>query len=95
MKDFLTEITNFVGLAWWIEINTDIPRCTYYFGPFISKEEALLYKDGYIEDLQNEQAKGISVSIKRYKPTELTISEESSDNNNLGNFFSLTTQSSF
>ncbi|MEH2162085.1 MAG: DUF1816 domain-containing protein [Nostoc sp.] len=20
--------------AWWVEVNTTVPRCTYYFGPF-------------------------------------------------------------
>ena len=44
--------SNQLEFAWWVEINTNIPRCIYYFGPFNSEKEAQLYKSGYVEDLQ-------------------------------------------
>jgi Domain of unknown function (DUF1816) len=65
-----------LGLAWWVEIVTQSPRCTYYFGPFLNYAEALDAKSGYVEDLEGEDAQGISVVIKRCKPTELTISDD-------------------
>ena len=63
-------------LPWWIEIRTKMPLCTYYFGPFDSLKEAKLYRHGYIEDLVEEKAQGISVEVKRCQPQMLTINEE-------------------
>ena len=62
-------------LDWWVEINTIVPRCTYYFGPFDNVQEARLYQDGYIEDLLNEGAVGITVKTKKCQPNYLTIVE--------------------
>ena len=60
-------------LPWWIEISTAQPWCIYYFGPFNSAEEAQSSQAGYIEDLQEEGSEGISVQIKQYTPTLLTV----------------------
>ena len=79
MKKIISEIFDSFGLAYWVEINTDHPRCTYYFGPFISKQEASSAHNGYLEDLESEKAQGITVVIKRCKPTQLTIFDEIND----------------
>lgn len=79
MKELFTNILNLLGQAWWVEIITDKPRCTYYFGPFTSAQEAETFKPGYLEDLEKEGAQGIQVSVKRCKPTELTIFDETED----------------
>ncbi|HEY9833141.1 MAG TPA: DUF1816 domain-containing protein [Stenomitos sp.] len=76
MKEVLIKILQFLGMAFWVEIVTDNPRCTYYFGPFFDEKEALAAKGGYIEDLEIEGAQGISVNIKRCKPSNLTIFED-------------------
>lgn len=76
MKEVLIKILDFMGLACWVEIVTDSPRCTYYFGPFVSEQEAHAAKSGYIEDLENEGAQGISVTVRRCKPINLTIFDE-------------------
>ncbi len=76
MQESLTGLLDFFGLAWWVEITTDSPRCTYYFGPFGSSKEAEMAKPGYVEDLQQEGAQGIAIAIKRCKPTKLTIFDE-------------------
>lgn len=75
-KNLLTSILKIFGLAWWVEIVTDKPSCTYYFGPFLSKEEAKLYCPGYIEDLEQEEAVIVSCNIKQYQPKQLTIYQE-------------------
>ena len=62
-----------IGVAWWVEILTEQPPCTYYFGPFGSLVEADTHKSGYVEDLESELAQGIQVAIKRTKPVQLTI----------------------
>lgn len=79
MKEVLTNSLQFLGLAFWVEIITDDPQCIYYFGPFSSKQEAELAQSGYIEDLENEGAQGISVTAKRCKPANLTIFDEDSE----------------
>lgn len=64
-------------IPWWVIIQTNIPYCTYYFGPFNNVHEAQLSQDGYLEDLKTEQAHGISVQIKQSKPPQsLTLYEE-------------------
>lgn len=79
MKEFLTNMLNFFGLAWWVEIVTENPGCTYFFGPFLTAKEAGIEKDGYLEDLEQEGAKAVSVNIKRCKPQKLTIDREAGD----------------
>ncbi len=61
---------------WWVEIITNFPRCTYYFGPFDSDKEALIHTPGYIEDLEDEGAKRVSIIIKQCQPSQLTICED-------------------
>ncbi|MEH2264674.1 DUF1816 domain-containing protein [Nostoc sp.] len=76
LKEVLINTFDYLGLAWWVEIVTQNPRCTYYFGPFLSSSDARLSSNGYIEDLESEGATGISVRVKRCKPNTLTIAED-------------------
>ena len=75
-KNIFTSILETFGLAVWIEIATDSPRCTYYFGPFVSESEAASAKQGYIDDLESEGSKGLVAQIKRCKPEKLTVYDE-------------------
>jgi hypothetical protein len=63
-------------LPWWVEIKTTMPACTYYFGPFNSIQEAHSSQYGYIEDLMEEKAHGITAAIKQIEPQILTIEED-------------------
>ena len=76
IKELLLRFVEFIGLSFWIEITTDKPTCTYYFGPFLTKKEAQATQSGYIEDLKNEGAQDINANIKRCKPQNLTIFNE-------------------
>jgi len=62
-----------IQLAWWVEINTSFPHCTYYFGPFDSHKEAQLARGCYVEDLYQERARDIIAKIKWCQPKLLTI----------------------
>lgn len=62
-----------VELAWWIEIITLEPHCTYYFGPFISAAEAESARIGYIEDLEQEGVREMKIQIAQCQPNDLTI----------------------
>jgi Domain of unknown function (DUF1816) len=60
--------------AWWIEIFTAQPKCTYYFGPFAGAWEAEVASKGFVEDLESEFAQGIKIKIDRHsQPDLLTI----------------------
>ncbi|MDJ0728404.1 MAG: DUF1816 domain-containing protein [Crocosphaera sp.] len=60
------------ALPWWVEITTTRPHCIYYFGPFDDFAEAYQHHGGYVEDLQEEGAKGIMIQIKQCQPLVLT-----------------------
>ncbi|MBE9116348.1 DUF1816 domain-containing protein [Lusitaniella coriacea LEGE 07157] len=92
MKEVLTKILESLGLACWVEIVTENPRCTYYFGPFASNQEAQRSVAGYVEDLKKEGATGISVEIKRVNPKELTIFDELGELSDLERFPALKRQ---
>ena len=62
-----------IEFGWWVEIVTTIPEFTYYFGSFSNPKEALHAQSGYLEDLKQEGAKGITLQIKPCQPRELTI----------------------
>ncbi|MBR8837370.1 MAG: DUF1816 domain-containing protein [Stigonema ocellatum SAG 48.90 = DSM 106950] len=66
----------FLELAWWVEIETKDPHCSYYFGPFSSDLEAEEAQSGWIEDLAQEGAQGITNQIKWCQPSNLTICKD-------------------
>jgi hypothetical protein len=76
MKELLLKLLDSLGFAFWVEIVTENPACTYYFGPFIGKNEAEVAKAGYIEDLQGEGAAIASLRVKRCQPGQLTIYDD-------------------
>jgi len=67
--------TGQLHLSWWVEINTSVPRCAYYFGPFDSQAEAKDARRGYVDDLCQEGARGIVALTKHCQPTKLTIDQ--------------------
>lgn len=80
MKEILTSLLEAIGLAYWLEITTENPQCTYFFGPFTSREEAIAAQGGFLEDLAAEGAINMKVDLqRRAKPKELTIFDESAD----------------
>jgi len=68
LQDFLTGILQKLGWAWWVQIQTTQPECTYYFGPFMTETEAKNHTAGYTEDLEKEGAKGIKIQVRRCNP---------------------------
>ena len=84
MKDLLSNLLNLVGLAWWVEVITETPACTYYFGPFLSAKAAAASKSGYVEDLEQESAQGIKVTLKRFRPVRLTVADDLWEKSNQG-----------
>jgi Domain of unknown function (DUF1816) len=75
-EEIWTNTLAFFGQAWWVEVLTTQPRCTYYFGPFGGVESANLAVSGYIEDLEGEAAQGIKTQVKRCHPDRLTVEHD-------------------
>jgi Domain of unknown function (DUF1816) len=74
MKDFFISMLEKLGMAFWIEVSTEVPRCIYYFGPFFSRSDADQAKPGFEEDLIQEGASGItSMMFQRPTPDILTL----------------------
>jgi len=90
----LVQILNFLGLANWVKISTEKPQCTYYFGPFLTQKEARQEQTGYLDDLLAEEAKGITVQVRRFKPSELTIFDDLGEDNNLPQMITMSGQPS-
>lgn len=80
MKNFLGRFLASIfgqSKAWWVEIKTNQPACTYYFGPFDSELEATTAQGGYIEDLEQEGAQNIRPVVQLCSdPDQLTITDE-------------------
>ncbi len=55
-------------LAWWGQIATIQPYCSYYFGPFASDLEAE-FDPRWIEDLAHLGDQGITKQIKWCQPS--------------------------
>lgn len=66
---------NSLDHAWWVEVKTAYPRCIYYFGPFEHPVEACQHQNGYVEDLMEENARGITAQVKHCSPPCLTLEE--------------------
>ena len=62
--------------TWWTEIVTEQPYCIYYFGPFVSEQEAQEFLPGYLEDLKQEGCQVVLIQTKQCQPKELTILQE-------------------
>ncbi|MEO1400475.1 MAG: DUF1816 domain-containing protein [Cyanobacteria bacterium J06635_1] len=74
MKDLFSNLMGIFTKSWWIEVSTGSPKCVYYFGPFDTEADATAAKAGYLQDLEQEGAQGLEVTISRREdPTELTV----------------------
>jgi Domain of unknown function (DUF1816) len=76
IADLVSKAVDWWGQAWWVEVFTAQPQCTYFFGPFADFKEASAAVSGYVEDLKDESAQGIQTQVKRCKPTQLTIDHD-------------------
>lgn len=74
LKNTLTTLWENLGLATWIQITTTDPPCLYYFGPFLSQQEAQEHHPQFLQDLQEEGAEGIETQILQCsRPEQLTV----------------------
>ena len=69
-KKLIRNFGNKLGLAWWAKIETDQPRGTYWFGPFITKRSLKENMSSFIKDLSDEGSVNIKHSLVRCKKEE-------------------------
>lgn len=67
--------SGFSKQPWWVIIKTQAPACLYHFGPFDSVEEAEASQLGYLEDLIQEGAQDIHLTVATAVPEKLTVCE--------------------
>ena len=61
---------NKLGLAWWAKIETEQPKTTYWYGPFITKRSLKENMSLFIKDLLDEGATNIKHILVRCKKEE-------------------------
>ena len=70
----IRNLGNKLGLAWWAKIETDQPKATYWYGPFITKRSLKENMSSFIKDLSDEGSTNIKHSLVRCKKEEpLTV----------------------
>ena len=70
----IRNLGNNLGLAWWAKIETEQPKTTYWYGPFITKRSLKNNLSSFIDDLSNEGSTNIKQSFVRCKREEpLTV----------------------
>ena len=70
----IRNIGNKLGLAWWAKIESEQPKTTYWYGPFITKRSLKENISSFIKDLSDEGSVNIKHSFLRCKKEEpLTI----------------------
>ena len=61
---------NKLGIAWWAKIETENPKVTYWYGPFLTKRSLKENMSSFIKDLTDEGTSKIKQSIVRCKKEE-------------------------
>ena len=70
----LRNFSNKLGLAWWAKVETESPKTTYWYGPFLTKTSLEENLGSFIQDLNEEGFSKIKHSVIRCNKEEpLTI----------------------
>ncbi len=72
--NLIRNLGNKLGLAWWAKVETNSPDATYWYGPFLTKNNLKQNLNNFIKDLSDEGSHNIKHKLIRCKRTEpLTI----------------------
>lgn len=75
-KDDLHLTNEHRSLAWWLKVNTVNPSMTYYFGPFISAQEAEIAQPSYINNLEQDGLQIQTIQIQQRQPASIMSENE-------------------
>ena len=70
----LRSLANGLGMAWWARVQTHSPEMTYWFGPFVRRQELDAALQPFLDDLRHEAPGGLEHEVLRVRRGEpLTI----------------------
>ena len=70
----LRSLGNSLGLAWWAKVETQEPKVTYWFGPFLTRRSLKTKLNIFLDDLSKEENHSINHTLVRGRRAEpLTI----------------------
>jgi len=70
----LRTLANDLGLAWWARVQPHSPEMTYWFGPFVRRQELDAALQPFLDDLRHEAPGGLEHEVLRVRRGEpLTI----------------------
>jgi len=70
----LRSLANGLGMAWWARVQTHDPEITYWFGPFVRRQELDAALQPFLDDLRREAPGSLDHAVLRTRRGEpLTI----------------------
>ena len=70
----LRSLANGLGMAWWARVQTHVPEITYWFGPFVRRQELDAALQPFLDDLSREAPGSLDHEVLRARRGEpLTI----------------------
>tara|TARA_Y100001968_G_scaffold329182_1_gene377953 strand:+ start:1396 stop:1626 length:231 start_codon:yes stop_codon:yes gene_type:complete len=66
----IRSLGNSFGLAWWAKVETEEPKVTYWFGPFLTRRSLKANLSVFIEELTQEGVGSINYSFIRCRRSE-------------------------
>lgn len=70
----LRSLANGLGMAWWARVQTHTPEMTYWFGPFVRRQELDAALQPFLDDLRSEAPGSLEHEVLRVRRGEpLTI----------------------
>ena len=66
----LRSLANGLGLAWWARVQTHSPEMTYWFGPFVRRQELDAALQPFLDDLRHEAPGGLEHEVLRVRRGE-------------------------
>ncbi len=61
----LRRLSNNVGLAWWVRIETRDPNVVYWFGPFLTRNRLKGQLSVFLADLSDEAPSSVTHTVER------------------------------
>jgi len=70
----LRSLANGIGMAWWARVQTHDPDMTYWFGPFVRRQELDSALQPFLDDVRREAPGSVEHEVLRTRRSEpLTI----------------------
>ncbi len=61
---------NVIGWAWWAKLETNNPKATYWFGPFVTRRYLCEHLTNMVKELERETSSSVKETIVRCRCDE-------------------------